>query len=128
VLDQSHDAAISSNQLKHSPRSTTPPLSSYPVAAKEAYTPERGSHLSINRQSAFLTAFLNNTMMDLRCRLVPEAPSTGFQDTAAAGSPPTLSSSAYFDEGQSSSLRTETPESKACTSQYRTFAFYVHAN
>lgn len=73
VANQSHDAAISTEQLKQSPRSTTPPLSSYPVAAKEAYTPERGSRNAIY----------------------------GFSDAAAAGSPPTLSSSAYYDEGQS---------------------------
>ncbi len=101
VLDQSHDAAISSNQLKHSPRSTTPPLSSYPVAAKEAYTPERGSHLS-HQQAIGLPHGLPQQYDD-GSPLPPRSRSAiyGFSDTAAAGSPPTLSSSAYFDEGQS---------------------------
>lgn len=97
VANQSHDAAISTEQLKQSPRSTTPPLSSYPVAAKEAYTPERGSHLPHQQMHGLPDHFGDDSPLPPRSRNAIY----GFSDAAAAGSPPTLSSSAYYDEGQS---------------------------
>ena len=90
----------SASRVKHSPRSVTPPpLSSYPVAAKEAYTPDRGSRMSLSRRpenggnelddGSPLPASRSRTMLG----------SYGLSDNAQ-GSPPTLSSSAYMDEGQ----------------------------
>ncbi|KAI9816463.1 MAG: transcription factor [Pycnora praestabilis] len=100
-LEDNHDSLNATGRLKYSPRSTTPPLSSYPVAAKEAYTPDRGSRLLATRRE-------NIGLHDLddgsplpgprsKTNHVPNA--YGLSD-AAAGSPPTLSSSAYLDESQ----------------------------
>ncbi|KAI9837997.1 MAG: hypothetical protein M1819_006151 [Sarea resinae] len=94
-VDDSREAPVSNNRMKFSPRSTTPPLSSYPVAPKEAYTPERGSRLPAIRRG-------ENGVNELDQSPIPGPRSKpyGFSD-AAAGSPPTLSSSAYMDDNQS---------------------------
>ncbi len=94
--EQSQDGLVSGTRLKHSPRSTTPPLSSYPVAAKEAYTPERGSHLP-HHLAHGLPQIVDDGSPLPRSRSAVY----GFSDTAAAGSPPLLSSSAYYDEARS---------------------------
>lgn len=81
--------------FKASPRSGTPPLSSYPVAANEAYTPDRGPRLSNAGMIANGLPILDD-QSPLPAR--PRNSLYGLSD-AAAGSPPTLSSSAYHDDG-----------------------------
>lgn len=80
---------------KGSPRSGTPPLSSYPVAANEAYTPDRGPRLSnVGMATNGLPILDDQSPLPAR----PRNSLYGLSD-AAAGSPPTLSSSAYHDDG-----------------------------
>lgn len=83
--------------FKASPRAGTPPMNSYPVAANEAYTPDRGPRLS-NAGTCQVASTL--PILDDQSPL-PARPRNslyGLSD-AAAGSPPTLSSSAYHDDG-----------------------------
>ncbi|KZF24155.1 hypothetical protein L228DRAFT_218540 [Xylona heveae TC161] len=101
-LDEPREpAAGPSGRVKYSPRSTTPPLSSYPVAPKEAYTPDRGSRLpAIRRQDNGPRGGFDDSPVPVsREKTNPMVHPYGLSD-AAAGSPPTLSSSAYMDESQ----------------------------
>ncbi|KAI9717751.1 MAG: hypothetical protein M1812_004480 [Candelaria pacifica] len=95
-LESGRDASKPTKGLMYSPRSTTPPLSSYPMA-KEAYTPDRGPRLPIPRTEI--------EMHGLDDRSPLTGPGSrhnhhyGLSQAAAAGSPPTLSSSAYLEDG-----------------------------
>ncbi|KAI9736680.1 MAG: transcription factor [Cirrosporium novae-zelandiae] len=86
-------------------RSTTPPLTSYPVAPKEAYTPDRGPQLPPPGPNGVLPHSLP-TFED-SSPLPRSSRPFGLTTTAAAGSPPTLSSSYY--EG-SQNLMTPVPQ------------------
>ncbi|KAI9679829.1 MAG: transcription factor [Caeruleum heppii] len=100
VFEDGRDVAASS-RVKQSPCSTTPPpLSSYPVAAKEAYTPDRGSYAALSRRAEHGIHGLDDgsPLPPSRQRNL-HGSSFGLSD-AAQGSPPTLSSSAYMDESQ----------------------------
>lgn len=106
--DQSQDAH---SQSKHSPRSTTPPLSSYPVAANEAYTPDRGpqNHQQLPPQHGHGAT---NGLPDLSdtSPLPSRSRAYGLSDTAAAtGSPTPLLSSSYYNDDSRSSLVTPAP-------------------
>lgn len=95
-LEMSRDAPKPNKGLMYSPRSTTPPLSSYPTA-KEAYTPDRGPRLPVPRGELGVHGFEDGSPL-----IGPSSRSNrhyGLSQAAAAGSPPTLSSSAYFEDG-----------------------------
>ncbi|KAI9803685.1 MAG: transcription factor [Piccolia ochrophora] len=99
-LDDSRDLPTSSHAVKHSPRSITPPpMSSYSIAAKEAYTPERGSGLGVHRSLENGTQDLEDASPLPVSRRAHGRTLYGLSD-AAQGSPPTLSSSAYLDDNQ----------------------------
>ncbi|KAI9846114.1 MAG: transcription factor [Sclerophora amabilis] len=94
------DVLNTENRLKQSSRSATPPLSSYPVAAKEAFTPDRGSRVSTGRQHEHgMHDFDDGSPLPIS-RSKGNTSSYGLSD-AAQGSPPTLSSSVYMDEHRS---------------------------
>lgn len=99
-LDEGRDSHSSTTgPVKLSPGSVTPPrLSSYPVSAKEAFTPDRGSHVpASNRLDNGANKFGDGSPL-----LISRTRNSlfGLSD-AARGSPPTLSSSTYLDEAHS---------------------------
>ncbi|KAI9751974.1 MAG: hypothetical protein M4579_005810 [Chaenotheca gracillima] len=109
--DESRDATRSEDRLKQSPRSVTPPLSSYPVAAKEAFTPDRGPRISMTHPGSNGVphgALEDGSPLPISSRSKPNGkrpqppppPAYGLSDAITHGSPPTLSSSAYMDENQ----------------------------
>ncbi|KAI9785061.1 MAG: transcription factor [Peltula sp. TS41687] len=99
-LDESRDSLVASTgRVKLSPGSVTPPrLGPYPVSAKEAFTPDRGSqNPATNRLDNGMNKFSDGSPLPFSR---PRNSLFGLS-AAARGSPPTLSSSAYLDEGHS---------------------------
>ena len=94
-----------SSALKGSPIHQTPPLSAYPPAPQESYTPSRGPRVSVTGVSGGQTL----PQLSDDASPVPPRPSYLNRNAAAAGSPPTLSSSAYFNEDQQSGYNLFTP-------------------
>lgn len=115
-------------QIKKSPRSVTPPLSSYPIAT-ESFTPDRGPKLMQFKidtnvetgrgfEKGMQTPLYNQTKLLLKgLPILPhdgavastkEAPIKELKDGATA-SPPTLSSSIYADDGTRATNALETP-------------------
>ncbi|KAI9862757.1 MAG: transcription factor [Trichoglossum hirsutum] len=114
-IDGVHDLAEPSDRLKYSPRSTTPPpLSSYPVSARVAWTPDRGSRQPLRVGGGLNDEDGPDSPQDdsplPATRSNPMVGSYGMSETAQ-GSPPTLSSSAYLEDGNS--LTTPAPRKHA---------------
>ncbi|KAH0553260.1 hypothetical protein GP486_006590, partial [Trichoglossum hirsutum] len=115
-IDGGHDLAEPGDRLKYSPRSTTPPpLSSYPVSARVAWTPDRGSRQPLRAGGGGLNdedgpeSPQDDSLLPA-ARSNPMVGSYGISETAQ-GSPPTLSSSAYLED--SNSLTTPAPRKHA---------------
>ena len=102
ALEDGHEMPIAAAATRLSPGSVTPPRhGSYPVAAREAYTPERGSHrpAGVREREDGPGGFADGSPMPMsRSRLSGFGSST-FSD-GAQGSPLTLPSSAFLDEGR----------------------------
>ena len=115
-------------QIKKSPRSVTPPLSSYPVAT-ESFTPDRGPKMMQFKvdtstetgrgfEKGMQTPLYSQTKFSLHgLPILPhngaglsakEAPIKQLKDGAIT-SPPTLSSSIYADDGTRATNALETP-------------------
>ena len=113
-------------RIKKSPRSVTPPLSSYPVAT-ESFTPDRGPKLMQFKidtstetghgfEKGMQTPLCSKTKLSLQGLPIlshssvnaKEAPLKELKDGAAT-SPPTLSSSIYADDGTRAANNLETP-------------------
>lgn len=93
---------------KTSPTEHTSPLTAYPPAAQESYTPSRGSRTSaLGHPDNHLLPQLSDDASPL-----PSRPYLG-TNAAAACSPPTLASAAYFNnhqQGEYESVYTPAPQ------------------
>ncbi|MCJ1244148.1 transcription factor [Trapelia coarctata] len=93
---------------KTSPNEQTSPLTPYPPAAQESYTPSRGSRTSALGQA-------DNQLLPQLSDDASPLPNRPYLAThaAAAGSPPTLASAAYFNnshQGEYESVYTPAPQ------------------
>lgn len=93
---------------KTSPTEQTSPLAAYPPAAQESYTPSRGSRtLALGHTGNQLLPQLSDDASPLPSRPYLAA------NAATAGSPPTLASTAYFNnihQGEYESVYTPAPQ------------------
>ena len=98
-IEDGRSSQVPAARVKLSPGSVTPPrLSSYPVSAKEAFTPDRGSHFSLGRRLNNGTNQLGDgSPLPLSRSKAGIFGAYGLSD-ATQGSPPTLSSSAYMED------------------------------
>lgn len=97
------DGTLSQQAFKASPTAQTPPLTAYP-SARESYTPTRGSRISaLSHENDQPLPVLSDdaTPVPVRPRYLSTA--------AAAGSPPSLSSTAAYYDEQNSGTNLFTP-------------------
>ena len=98
------DGTLSQQAFKASPTAQTPPLTAYPPTARESYTPTRGSRVSaLSHENDQPLPVLSDdaTPLPVRPRYLSSA--------AAAGSPPSLSSTAAYYDEQNSGTNLFTP-------------------
>ncbi|MCJ1475029.1 transcription factor [Lambiella insularis] len=90
--------------FKTFPTDCTPPLTAYPPTAQESFTPSRGPRVSaLGHADSHILPQLSDDASPLPNR------SYLSRNAAAAGSPPTLSSSAYYNEDHPSAYSLFTP-------------------